>query len=157
MNFDDTIITRADATVDGEFERDVLHRGSTISLNWTVYSLFVLGAALSWILDGFASFATALLVFPPLIGLFIGQRWMRRRVPLPRQMGNSRFDWLFGPIVLIIWVSGIAYRGFGGALEFIAGTGGGAVIGIILVVLLISRTGKRRAADEERLAAESED
>ncbi|WIM72670.1 hypothetical protein QP028_01660 [Corynebacterium suedekumii] len=55
MNFNDTIITRADATVDDEFERDVLHRGSTISLNWTVYSLFVLGAALSWILEGFAS------------------------------------------------------------------------------------------------------
>ena len=72
-------------------------------------------------------------------------------------MDNSAFDLAFAPIVLVIWLAGIAYRGFGGSIVDVITVGVGAVLSIILVAVPISRNTRRRAADEQRLAAESED
>lgn len=157
MTYNDTIIAKADATVDDEFERDMLHRSSTVSWNWSVYLTFAAGAAMAWIAQGPASLASLILLLPPVVGHAVGVHWLRQRVPHPRQAVVTGTDWGIIGIFIVVWVAGIAVRGFGGAPSFILGAAGGAVVGLLLVVFFLARTPKVRATDEERLAEGLED
>lgn len=157
MSYNDTIIANADATVDDEFERDMLHRSSTVAWNWTAYLIFAAGAAMAWIADGIASIASLIVLLPPLIGHIISNRWLRQRIPHPRQAATTSVDWVVIGVFIVVWIAGVAFRGYGGSLSFILGAAVGSVAGLLLVAFFLARTPKVRAADEERLAEDLED
>ncbi|GAB2508376.1 hypothetical protein CATRI_04740 [Corynebacterium atrinae] len=160
MSYSDDIIAQADASVDDEFERQMLHKSSTVTVKWMSWAILVTAAMLAWVLDGLDTLWTALIFPAPLVASWIGLAWLRKSVPAPRPVPLSRIDWIALIFIIVIWLAGIAVKGFGSSLAFTVGAAVGAILGLLAAVFLASRIpARQRRKDIQRLNddAEAED
>lgn len=83
MSIGDTIVARYDATVDDEYQSNLLHKSNTITYHTGFYGYVALGAALAWILPDGNSWIPLLVLAPMVGGAVIGTNWLKRHVPAP--------------------------------------------------------------------------
>ena len=86
MSIGDTIVARYDATVDVEYQSNLLHKSNTITYHTGFYGYVALGAALAWILPDGNSWIPLLVLAPMVGGAVIGTNWLKRHVPRPRPL-----------------------------------------------------------------------
>ena len=97
MSIGDAIVGGYDATVDDEYQSNLLHKSNTITYHTAFYGYVALGAVLAWVLPDGNSWIP-LLVLAPMVG-----------------GGASTVGWIFGGLVGGV-VGGIV--GFTVALSF---------------------------------------
>lgn len=157
MSYSDTVVARADASVDDEFEQQMLHRSSTVTVTWMSLMMLTTAAVLSWALEGPATLWTVLIPIPMLLALWRGQLWLRRTVPTPRPVPLSGAEWMFLGVILIVWLAGISVRGFDMSPVITLGGAFGALVGLLVAMALTNRIPRRqRTRDIRRLDAEAE-
>ena len=158
----DRLVARSEATVDDEFERAVLHRSSSIASQVAIVTALVVMAVLAWVLPGWHSLWSMLLLAPAVIGEIVSQSWMRAQVASPRAAGVGVAGKIFLVVLIIVWAAGLQFRIGGVTGDFASGFGDGALVGgliglafgLMFLPRLFNRT---RAKDAERLAATEED
>lgn len=111
MSYNDKILERFDASVDDEFERDMLYRSMAISYHWLIYGVFAIGVVLAWVLPGLYSVFSALPVGVIGIAAGFGDSWLRHRVPVPR-LNTPTSEYAVMVVLALTWVAGVIFRSF---------------------------------------------
>lgn len=157
MSINQKILDRYDASMDDEFERQVLYRAIAISYAWAAYSAFAVGAVLAWVLPGFYSLWAFLPIFILLLPEAVSTAWLRARVPYPRVSFKtvSAGEVIYLVVCSLILVAGIAVHlssvfGVEFSIGLAAGIPGGALAGLGVFFLLK----KLRDRDRQRLDAQ---
>ncbi|MDR7329023.1 hypothetical protein [Corynebacterium guangdongense] len=154
----DHLIARADATVDDEFERAILHRSASVYAHVTVIVSMACMVVLAWALPGWLSLWSTLLAAPMLLAEFTSQAWLRGQIASPRARRVDAATVVTSFVFALAWAGGVQYRTAGLAEGFGAGGITGAVFGVAFALVLIPRLLQRtRTKDAERLAAGEED
>lgn len=151
-SYSDAIIDQADASVDDEFERQMLHKSSTVTVKWMSWSILLTAAMLAWALQGPDTLWTVLICLAPLVATWIGVAWLRKSVPTPRPVALSRIEWVALILIIVVWLAGIAVRGFGSSPSFTIAAAVGAMFGLLATIFLASYIPTRqRRKDIQRL------
>lgn len=158
MGYPQQVLNNYDNTVDDEYERQLLHRSSTVTFYAAMWLSFVGGAVLAWALPGNSALWSALLLFIPAAAQAIGTRWLRRHVPAPRFAKLSTGEWFALVVILAIWLTGLTVNVWDSSLPAATGALVGAIIGGGLAVFLGPRiTRWRRNRDTAKLDATLDD
>ena len=154
MSIGDTIVARYDATVDDEYQSNLLHKSNTITYHTSFYGYVALGAALAWILPDGNSWIPLLVLAPMVGGAVIGTNWLKRHVPRPRPLLPSPAEWALLIFVMIMWLAGLSYNDpDGGGASTVGWISGGIVGGVVggiigfTVALAVQRRGRRKDID----------
>lgn len=155
MTLTDNLLDRVEATVDDEYQRAVLHKGSTVSLYYGAYLSVFLGAALAWLVPADRAYVPLLAIVPPVVGSIIGTAWVKRRVPRPRLARPGPLEVAVAIVATGIWLAGIQFNRPDGDLQTALGLVTGAIVGGVIAFFAIRVfTREARERDEERLDAE---
>lgn len=156
MSMGDAIVGGYDATVDDEYQSNLLHKSNTITYHTAFYGYVALGAVLAWVLPYGNSWIPLLVLAPMVGGAVIGTNWLKRNVPRPRALLPSPIEWAILVFLMIVWIAGISYNApdGGGASTvgwIFGGLVGGVVGGIVGFTVALSFQKRGRAKDIERL------
>ncbi|WP_146007490.1 hypothetical protein [Corynebacterium xerosis] len=156
MSMGDAIVGGYDATVDDEYQSNLLHKSNTITYHTAFYGYVALGAVLAWVLPDGNSWIPLLVLAPMVGGAVIGTNWLKRNVPRPRALLPSPIEWAILVFLMIVWIAGISYNApdGGGASTvgwIFGGLVGGVVGGIVGFTVALSFQKRGRAKDIERL------
>ena len=169
MSYADVVIEHADATVDDEYQRMLLHKSYTYGFTMTMWANYVLATVLIWLIpEPKMVGVTVAIILMPLVGLLFSQRWLRRQVPMPKINGLTRGEIAAVVVVIGLWLIGfirvqmLSEASAGGALSetwgSIAGAVGGAVVGLAFVYFLFKVVWPAaRNRDQHRLDRELDD
>lgn len=156
MSYNDKILERYDASMDDEFEREMLYRSMAISYTWAIWMLYIAIVVLAWALPGVYSLFALLPLLGFLVAMLIGDSWLRKRAPYPRLNGYSTLEKLFMVVISLAMVGGVIWN-LSSLMDSGFSIGGivGAVIGIgVAVFILKYLTTHQRRKDRERLDAQ---
>lgn len=158
MGYADTTLQKYDEAVDDEFERQLLHRSSTVTAQSSMWLCFLVGAILAWALPGDHSLWSALLLLIPAASQVLGQNWLKRQTARARFIELSRTDWFLMTALILAWLAGLAFNYWNGSIA--AATGGlvGSLAGGGLALWLGPKAQrKRRMQDIARINAGLDD
>nr|WP_120492124.1 hypothetical protein [Corynebacterium lactis] len=137
MSYADSVIDRYEATVDDEYQRMLLHQSSTVAFTALMWLSYILAVALIWALPGPNMEIAAMVMFVlPLLGLIVGQWWLRRRVPLPRVNKISIGEIIALVLILALFIGGMARSRMMVGSE-LAGYLTGSVVGVGMGLALV--------------------
>lgn len=156
MNINQKILDRYDASMDDEFEQQVLYRAIAISYAWVINLMFGACAVLAWVLPGAYAMWTVLPMGVLIFSMAIRDFWLRQYAPTPRITPYSKAGWAFAVVVSILIMSGI-YRNTLGFVDPDISRGmivGGVVGSIASLFILRDISTKQRQRDRQRLDAQ---
>lgn len=156
MSYNDKILERYDASMDDEFEREMLYRSMAISYAWSIWLLYIALVVLAWVLPGAYSLLAMLPFFSFVIAMSIGDGWLRKRAPYPRLNGYSTTEKIFMVVISLALVGGVIWN-LSSLMDKSFSIGGlvGAVAGIgVAIFMLKYLTTHQRRRDRERLDAQ---
>ncbi|MEU4207844.1 hypothetical protein [Rothia terrae] len=159
MSYNDKILARYDASMDDEFEREMLYRSIAISYTWAIWLLYIAFAVLAWVLPGVYAILVILPIAALIIAMATGDSWLRKRAPYPRLNGYSKLEQCLMVLISLAVIAGVIWNlssimdrdfSIGGAIGALAGIAASAFI------LKYLSTHQRRK-DRERLEAQLEE
>ena len=156
MSINQKILDRYDASMDDEFERQVLYRAIAISYDWVINLMFGTCSVLAWVLPGVYAMWTVLPMGVLIFSMAIRDFWLRQYAPTPRITPYSKLGWVFAVVVSILIMSGI-YRNTLGLVDPGMSRGmivGGVVGAIGSLFVLRDISTKQRQRDRQRLDAQ---
>ena len=157
-NFGDYAVRTTEATADDEYQRTMLHKANTVAVEAEPFFLALAFALLAWVLPGYDSLYSVLVILPTVWAQLIAQSWLRNYAPRPRprrllSRANAPFFLLW-----IIGMGGIAHNAYGSSASATFGMIVGAAAATVALLVFGPRTAaKRRQQDEHRLDAQLED
>ncbi len=156
MSYSDKILERYDASVDDEFEREMLYRSTAISYTWSVWLLYIALVVLAWVLPGAYSLLMILPLLAFVVAMLIGDSWLRKRAPYPRLNGYSTTEKILMVVISLAMVGGVIWN-LSSLMDSGFSIGGivGAAIGIGAAIYILKYLSTRQhRKDRERLDAQ---
>lgn len=152
MGYPHHVLNNYDNSVDDEYERQLLHRSSTVTFYAITWLSFLGGAVLAWALPGTYALWSAILLFIPAAGQAIGTWWLRKQTAAPRFTKLSPGEWFAIIVILGVWLAGLTVNVWDGSSSAAVGALIGGIVGGGLAAILGPRiTRKRRERDMTKI------
>lgn len=81
MSYGDTLIARYDATVEDEYQANLMHRSNTIGYHIASYGYVFVAAAMAWIVPPDKNLAPIMVLVPMFAAVLAATGWMKRKAP----------------------------------------------------------------------------
>lgn len=154
----DRIVERYDATVEDEYQSNLMHRSNTIGYHIAYYGYLFIAAALAWIVPAERNWAPLIVVVPMLASAFVATAWMKRNAPRPRILKPTPTEIAMLIVIVGVWLGGLQYNDPNANLATALGLVSGGIVGGIVGYAAGAWALKRgRRKDIERLDAEFAD
>lgn len=156
MSYNNKILERYDASMDDEFERQMLYHSMAISYTWSIWMLYITIVVLAWVLPGTYSLLAMLPLLGFVIAMLIGDVWLRKHAPYPRLNGYSTAEKVLMVVISLAMVGGIIWN-LSSLMDKDFSVGGlmGAVVGIGAAVFMLKYLSThQRRKNRERLDAQ---
>ncbi|MGO1949707.1 MAG: hypothetical protein ACTH1D_08740 [Mycobacteriaceae bacterium] len=158
VTYGDNMIRRMEDSVDDEYQAEIMHKASSVGMQYYWWTLLGLGVVFAWVLPGFYSLLSILLVWAPALAVTASQWWMKRYAPRPRFMAMTPGEWAALIPGLAVMCAGMLVNAYDGELSTAAGmVVGGLVGGFAGGWYAKNRARTVRERDERRLDAEIDD
>lgn len=151
--------------VDDEYQEHIENRSNTVVVNTLPYTLYGMGAILAWSIPGSRALLSLLVFVPLLVGIYLGNGWMKNYAPRPKPIVPK---WMLIIVIPLVTTQGLgivyntmirsAEPSFSVTPVLIAGTVAGALLGGWLGKIgTTQKMNKDRTSDLTRLESELED
>ncbi|WP_293771753.1 hypothetical protein [uncultured Corynebacterium sp.] len=145
-------------STEDEYQEQTLFQSFAVGYYALPATLCTVGAILAWILHGWTSYLSFLVIIPLLVSEGFSNAWLKDKAPRAKAVrGTGYYIATFVP--LAFWIAGLAFRTVeSGDSSNAIGLVVGAIVGGIAAAIVTPRIlDKRRAQDKERLEATLED
>ena len=164
-NFGDSIVNYVDGTATDEFEAATYHKANSVGYYTSLPVMALVGAILAWVLPGWQSLWSVIVLLIPIISGAASSQWMRNYVasPIFRLRNTPRSILVTYFAFCAVWLVGVIVAGGfdpSGSFDSAGATGAivGAIVGAVAAGTVSERISKnRRQRDQARLDADAED
>lgn len=155
MSYGDTLIARYDATVEDEYQANLMHRSNTIGYHIASYGYVFVAAAMAWIVPPDKNLAPIMVLVPMFAAVLAATGWMKRKAPRPKLLKPTPAEIAITIVALGLWLGGMQYNDPHASSATAGGLVSGGVFGGIIGYMISAWSTKRgRRKDIERLDAE---
>lgn len=138
------------ASADDEYHEQVLLKSQAVGMNTLGLTTIPVGAVLAWLLPGWATFCSFLVVLPLIVANGVTDAWVKQYAPRMSAINSPKYMTI--PLIaLVAWLAGIGYQFSSvGGPQYAVIIGGvvGAVVALATVPVSMRRN---KHADQRRL------